>query len=253
MSGQRARAKRRAALERPAYLANADAIRRSAEAVLAVDMSDLVLRGRVPQVVVGLCRAAFAQSKVIAALTASGMASSAAPNRRLVLETAIRLHWLSDLSREDRRRAVDAMLAKDRKDTNSTLAYLSKVGHEADFDPTMMNEFDLDAPETGSVQEQARKLDAAVRSTSVEAWSIYAMWREESKYAHASGTLAGKYAPTFDDAHMNSGEPDPMDPGLEAHPLIQELIVMTTGRLLADEGESEEVAGRLAAAFIAAT
>lgn len=251
MSRSRAKRERQAQRERPAYLVNSDRIYRSAEVVLAVDMSDLVLRNRIPQVVVGLCRAAFAQSKVVATLTAAGLAPSAAPNRRLFLEAALRLHWLADLSPDERKQAVDSMLAKDRRDTNTTLDYLSRHGHEVEFDATEMNALLLHAPDTGSVQEQARKLDAAVKSTDVEAWSIYSMWREETKHAHPSGTLAGHYAPTLDDAHMGIGEPDPMDPNLEAHLLVQCLIVMTAGRLLADEGATEDVAGRIPAAFFA--
>jgi hypothetical protein len=251
MRGSRAKVERRALRGQPAHIVNAQAVIRSAEAVLAVDLSDVVLRDRVPQMIVGLCRAAAAQSKVVATLTAAGMAASAAPNRRLFLEAAIRLNWLSDLSREDRRRAADIMLAKDRSDTNATLDYLQKLGREVDFDPTEMNAFELDAPTKGSLQDQARKLDAAVRASSSEPWSLYAMWREETKYAHPSGALAGQYAPTFDDAHIGFGEPDPMDPNLEAHRLIQHIIVMTTGRLLADEGFFDQVAGRIPTAFLA--
>lgn len=253
MSGRRAKKARSAERARPAHLKNAETVRRTAEAVLSVDLSDLRLRNRVPQVVIGLCRAAFAQSAVIATLTANGMSSSASPNRRLFLEAALRLHWLRDLTRDDRRRAVDTMLAKDRKDTNGTLAYLAKVGQEADFDPSEMNEFYLDSSETGAVQEQARKLDAAVKSTEVEPWSIYAMWREETKHAHPSATLAGEYAPTFDDAHLSSGEPDPMDLNLEAHSLVQQLIVMTTGWLLSDEQVPHEIANRITVAYFASS
>jgi hypothetical protein len=253
MSGRRAKKVRSAERARPTYLKNAETVRRTAEAVLSVDLSSFRLGNRVPQVVVGLCRAAFAQSRTVAVLTANGMSASAAPNRRLFLEAALRLHWLRDLSCDDRRRAVDTMLAKDRKDTNRTLAYLAKVGQQAEFDPTEMNEFILDPAETGAIQEQARKLDAAVKSTDVEAWSIYAMWREETKHAHPSATLAGAYAPTFDDAHLSSGEPDPTDLNLEAHSLVQQLIVTTTESLRDDEQVPHEVAGRITAAYLASS
>lgn len=249
MSGRRAKRKRQAERNRPTHVKNAELVDRAADAVLAVDLSDIVLNDRVPQVVVGICRAAAAQSKVVAMLTAAGNAASAAPNRRLVLEAAIRLLWLAGLSRDERRQAVDIMLEKDRNDTNSTLGYLSSLGQTVDFDPTEMNEFELIAPTKGTLQEQTRKLDAAVRATEVEPWSLYAMWREETKSAHPSGSLAGQYAPTFDDKHLSSGEPSPMDADLEAHQLIQFLIVMTTRDLLIQDGVSRKIADRIPEAF----
>lgn len=201
------------------------------------------------RVAVGLCRAAAAQSIVVATLTRAGQASSAAPNRRLVLESAIRLIWLSGLSKEDRHTAASVMLESDRKDTNETLAYLEGQGQEAAFDPTEMNAFELDAPTKGLLQEQVRKLRAAVVGSESEPWSLYAMWREETKYSHPSGALAGQHAPTRDQTHLHSGQPDPMDPDLEAHQLIQCLIVAATQQILKDEGLAPEVAGRITTAF----
>lgn len=222
---------------------------RSADAVLGVDLSDHRFRNRVAQVAVGLCRAAFAQSKVIATLAKADLLSAAAPNRRLVLEVSLRLHWLQGLSRDERRRAVDTMLAKDRADTNKMLDYLRDAGHEADFDPTEMDAFKLDDAAKGAIHQQATKLRAAADSSEVQPWSIYSMWMAETQLAHASGNLAGKYAPTHDDLHMASGTPDPMDPDLEAHRVIQTHVVMTTRRILLDEGFPEEKANRIAVAF----
>jgi len=248
MSGRRAKADRRAS-KTPTPGQAAAVVKRSAEAILAVDLSDVVLRDRVPQVVVGLCRAAAAQSRAVATLTLAGQSSSAAANRRLVFETAIRLNWLRGLSGADRRQAVDVMLAKDRKDTNSTLDYLAKRGQKVDFDPTEMNAFELDAPAAGAIQEQARKLDAAVQKSATDPWSLYAFWREETKYAHPSGALAGQYAPTEDGVHLASGEPEPLDPTLEGHQLTLCLIVAMTQEILADEGYPPEVAHRITEAF----
>lgn len=109
---------------------------RTARAVLAVDMSDVEQRDFVPQVAVGLCRAAAAQSIVVATLTRAGQASAAAPNRRLVLESAIRLIWLSGLSKADRHTAATVMLEADRKETNDTLTYLEQQGQKAPFRPS---------------------------------------------------------------------------------------------------------------------
>ena len=224
---------------------------RSADAVLNVDLSDLAFRSRTSQVVVGLCRAAFAQSKVIATLANADLLSAAAPNRRLVLEIALRLHWLQGLSREDRRKAVDTMLAKDRQDTNRLLDYLRDAGHDADFDPTEMDAFQLENETKGSIHQQVTRLNAAVDSSEVKPWSIYSMWLGETQFAHASGSLAGKYAPTLDDLHLSSGSPDPMDPDLEAHRLLQLHVITMTGYLLTNEGLPEEFSGRIGAAFFA--
>lgn len=240
---------RRAQRAVPLRLLNADAVNRSADAVLGVDLSDHQFRNRVAQVAVGLCRAAFAQSKVIATLARADYLSTAAPNRRLVLEISLRLHWLEGLSRDDRTRAVDTMLAKDRADTNKMLDYLRDAGHEADFDPTEMDAFELDDAAKGVIHQQATKLRAAADSGVVQPWSTYSMWLAETQLSHASGNLAGKYAPTHDDLHMSSGATDPMDPDLEAHRLIQTIIVTTTCRILVDEGFPEATAHRMASAF----
>lgn len=241
----------RAERNRQTRIANAEMVTRSADAVLNVDLSDLAFRSRTSQVVVGLCRAAFAQSKVIAMLAQADLLSAAAPNRRLVLEIALRLHWLQGLSREERRTAVDTILAKDRQDTHRLLQYLRDEGHEVDFDPTEMDAFQLDEERKGPIHQQATRLNAAVRSSEVTPWSIYSMWLGETQFAHASGNLAGKYAPTHDDLHLSSGVPDPVDPDLEAHRLLQGHIVLTTGYLLVDEGLPQEFAGRIHAAFLA--
>jgi hypothetical protein len=216
-------------------------------------MSDVVLQDRVPQIVVGLCRAAASQSKALATLVDVGMASAAAPNRRLVLEAAIRLQWFAGLAREERILATDIMLAKDRRDTNGTLDFVEGLGHGVEFDRTEMNSFVLDAPSSGTLQEQVRKLDAAVKAHTSATWSMYAMWREETKFSHASGALAGQYAPTFDDTRLSSGSPDPMDPTLEAHQIVQFLIAMNTGWILADEGYLPAIADRIPAAHRSST
>lgn len=230
--------------------ANADWVARSADAVLQVDYEDVDLPSRVAQVAVGLCRAAFAQSKAIATLAQAGLLSAAAPNRRLVLEIVIRLHWLMSLPTEDRRKAVDTMLEKDRQDVNRLLAYLREIGHQADFDSTEMDAFELSAEPRGYIHQQATKLRSAVDASTVKPWSVYSMWLSETQYSHASANLAGRYAPTFDDSHLSRGTPDPTDPNLEAHRLLQAYIVSLVEHLLSDEGLPRESAGRMGVAFL---
>lgn len=217
--------------------------------MLSVDLSDYKFRNRTAQVVVGLCRAAFAQSKAIATLARADLLSAAAPNRRLVLEVSLRFNWLEGLSRDERRKAADTMLAKDRDDTNKLIEHLHEDGHEVDFDADEMNAFELDDATKGAIHQQATRLRAAVEASAVKPGTIYSMWLEETKFAHASGSLAGQHAPTHDDLHMSSGIPLPMDPDLEAHRILQTIIVMTTCRILRDEGFPDETANRLALAF----
>ncbi|WP_157118120.1 hypothetical protein [Microbacterium paludicola] len=249
MSGSRARKERQARRSLPLRFVNADAVYRSADAVLGVDLSDHKFRNRAVQVVTGLCRAGFAQSKVIATLARADLLSAAAPNRRLMDEIVLRLNWLEGLTRDERRKAADTMLAKDRTDTNKLIEYLRGDGHEVDFDVEEMNAFELDDATKGAIHQQATKLRAAVEASGVKPGTIYSMWLEETKFAHASGGLAGKYAPTHDDIHMSNGTPSPMDPDLEAHRILQTIIVMTTCRILVEEGFPEETANRLAVAF----
>lgn len=249
MGGSGAKKRRKALRARPALAANAELVARSADAVLTVQLHDFAVRSRTAQVVVGLCRAAFAQSKVIALIASADMLAAAAPNRRLVLEVALRLHWLNGLPRPERLKAVDTMLEKDRQDTNRILAHLRDASHVPDFDPTEMNAFVLDNETRGPIHQQATRLKSAVDASEVKPWSTFAMWLEETQFAHASGNLAGSYAPMHDEGHMIAGKPDPMDESLEAHRLIQIQIVTTTGHLLISEGLPEAQAGRIAAAF----
>lgn len=249
MSGSRAKQERQAARAVPLRVLNAESVLRSAEAVLRTDLDDHEMRSRVAQVAVGLCRAAFAQSKVVATLAKADLLPAASPNSRLVLEVALRLHWLEGLTDEDRSLAVDTMLAKDRDDTTKALDYLRGVGHTANFDPTEMNAFELRDVAKGALHQQVTRLRAAADSSETQPWSLYSMWLAETQSAHASGSLAGKYSPTYDNVHLSNGEPGPIDPDLEAHRLVQVHIVMTTCRILRSEGFPEEIADRIALAF----
>ncbi|MDY0829634.1 hypothetical protein SK224_10935 [Microbacterium sp. BG28] len=84
MSGSRAKEERQAQRALPLRLVNTDAVKRSADAVLSVDLSDHKFRDRAAQLVAGLCRAGFAQSKVIATLARADLLSAAGPNRPAV-------------------------------------------------------------------------------------------------------------------------------------------------------------------------
>ncbi|MGV8857477.1 hypothetical protein [Rhodoglobus sp.] len=252
MSGRTSKHKRQVARLRPERIINAEIIGRSADAVLSARIDDVPLSNRTTQVVVGLCRAAFAQDKVLAMLAEADQLSAGAPNRRLVLEVALRLHWLQGVPPSDRGIAVDTMLEKDRQDTNRLLDYLRDAGQEIDFDAAEMNTFVLENATKGKIHQEVTRLSAAVSSGEVKAWSTYSMWLAETPFSHASANLAGKYAPSDDNRRMSRGVPDPADEDLKAHRLIQLQIIMATGFLLSDEDVPDEFAGRFAKAFFAA-
>lgn len=233
--------------ERSRPLWNAHAALRTAEAVLAVDLSDIPLT-RVNQFIVGWCRAAFAQSRVIAHLTLNGMSSAVAPNRRLFSELTIRLQWLRGLSTDVRTSAVDEILEVARESKSGTHKHLNKMGWPTGFDSAEMDAFVLSAAK-GKVKDEARKFTAAAHATEVKNGPVYAMWREDSYFAHPTGPLAGEYAPAINDEVLGSGVPALLDGDLAGHRNISLLIIMTTAALLTDEGVDDSVVGRLTSAY----
>lgn len=247
MSQKRAKAARRAMRERPAHIVNAEWVRRSAEAVLAVDLSKVPVT-RVTQFIVGWFRAAFHQSVVIADLTTREMAPAAAPNRRLFAELGVRIHWLHDLAREDRPGAVDAMLDWERKNTEKTFKHMQDMGWDSDVDFTEMREFVLNTIENGEIRNEAEKFAAAAHATKVKNAGLFRAWREESSYAHATGYLAGSYAPA-DGTPWESAVPPVADSDLEAHRFTQVFIVTLVYWMLVEEGAEKAVAERIIDAF----
>jgi len=247
MSGSRSKAKRRAQRERPAYLANANYALRSADAVLSVDLSAVPLT-LVNQFAVGWMRAAFEQSRVIANLTAAGKGHVAAPNRRTLWELSLRLHWLADMPQSKREPAANAMLAHERSTVAKTDKHMRDMGVESDIDIAAMNDFILNVSEDPKVTQEAKDLTAAVYATELNNAVIYRLWREDSTYAHATGSLAGYYAPAGY-ATVGDGTPPVIDPNLDAHRLITMFIVVTTGYILTGEGVPSELASAPATAF----
>lgn len=232
------------------HIVNADYARRSAEAVLAVNLSDVELT-RVSQFAIGWMRAAFEQSRVIADLTAAGKAHLATPNRRMFWEIALRLTWLANIPAAERDGAANAMLARNRSDTAMTDTHMRDMGHETDIDIAEMDAFFLDLPDSDSLKKQAKNLTEAVRGHAEEGLNtafIYRLWREDSMYTHATGFLAGHYAPAGRGT-VETGTPPVIDPDLEAHRLVAMLIVFTSGFLLNDEGVPSELSSACTVAF----
>lgn len=245
MSGKRAKAERRSKQQLSSSLANSERSVRAANAVLGVDM-DSVTVSRVSQFALGWMRAAFEQSRIIANLTSSGMGHAAAPNRRTFWEIALRIVWLANMPQSEREGAADAMLDHHRSTAASTSKHMNGLGFETDIDVVEMNDFPLNVPDDKVLREQAKNLakaihDDAAAHDKVNMAFVYRLWREDSMYAHASGFLAGFYAP----AHLETvgtGTPPTIDPDLEAHRLVAMLIVFTASHLLVDEGVPRDLA-----------
>lgn len=247
MSGKRAKAKRQAHRERPVHIVNAEYVRRSADAVLAVDLSE-VPASHVNQFAIGWMRAAFEQSRIIASLTSSGMGHAAAPNRRAFWELVLRLLWLGDMPQAQRETAADTMLANDRATETATDRHMREMGLESNIDVAAMEEFVLNVSDDKRLKSQAKTLTEAAKSTELNSGIVYRLWREDSTWAHATGFLAGYYAPAGETT-VGEGKPPVIDHDLEAHRLATMFIVFAVGFILKDEGVSAELAAAPAVAF----
>lgn len=248
MSGSRSKKQRQAQRERPAHLVNADYALRSADSVLAVDLSQ-VPPSHVNQFAVGWMRAAFEQSRVIANLTAAGMGHASAPNRRTFWELTLRLLWLADMQQSEREQAADTMLAHGRSTEATTHRHMQSMGIPSDIDIAEMEAFVLNTSEEKQMKDQAKNLTEAVKAAELNLGMIYRLWREDSTWSHATGFLAGYYAPAEEDDTMGAGRPPEIDPDLEAHRLATMSIVVSAGYILTAEGVPSELASAAAVAF----
>jgi hypothetical protein len=251
MSGSRSKKARRQYRQRPKNLVNADYAMRSAQAVLAVDLREVHLT-RTNQFVVGWMRAAFEQSIVIARLTTAGVGHAAAPNRRAFWELALRLLWLADMPQAAREQAVDTMLAHGVATEVTTDRHMREMGVESSIDVGALQDFVLDAYTDKKIKEQAKNLTDAVKATDLNGGVIYRLWRSDSTWAHATGFLAGKYAPASEEDTISTGTPPSVDENLDLHRLVAMLVVFTVGCLLRDEGVPSDLATAPATAFAAA-
>jgi hypothetical protein len=248
MSGRRSKNERRAERERPPHIIAADYARRSAEAVLAVDLREVPL-SHVNQFAIGWMRAAFEQSRIIANLTTAGYGYAAAPNRRAFWELVIRLLWLGDMPQEQRETAADTMLDQSRATEETTDKHMREMGLDYLVGLGGIEEFEHSPSTDKTLREQAKILTTAAKSTEINSGVIYKLWREDSTWSHATGYLAGTFAPQ-DGAMVGTGEPPTIDPDLEAHRLATLSIVVTVGYLLTGEGVDSGLAAAPAAAFL---
>lgn len=251
MSGSRAKKQRQSNRENPEYLESAGDTLRAANAVLAVDLAKVPVT-RVSQFAVGWLRAAFEQSRVIATLTASQMGHAAAPNRRAFWELTIRMLWLGDMPQADRAKAADTMLHHDRTNEAKTDEYMRENDLPSNIDAAEMEAFFLDVSEDKLIKEGAKLLTKAVKNAGTNLWMVYRLWRDDSKWSHATGFLAGSYAPTNSDDTMGSGKPPHIDLNLEAHKLAAIVLTATVADILKAEGAADELAVAPMAAYLGA-
>ncbi|MEE2570956.1 hypothetical protein V1638_16390 [Pseudarthrobacter sp. J64] len=251
MSGSGARKKRQSKREHPEYLKSAGDTLRAANAVLAVDLGKVPVT-RVSQFAVGWLRAAFEQSRVIATLTAWQMGHAAAPNRRAFWELTIRMLWLRDMPQADRAKAADTMLHHDRTNEVKTDEYMRENDLPSNIDVADMDAFFLDVSEDKMVKDGAKLLTKSVKNASTNLWMVYRLWRDDSKWSHATGFLAGSYAPTDTDDTMGSGKPPHTDLNLEAHKLAAIVLTATVADILKAEGAADELATAPMAAYLGA-
>lgn len=251
MSGSRARKEHQSKREPSDHPASADYTLRAANAVLAVDLSEVPV-SRVSQFAVGWLRAAFEQSRIIAMLTAAGLGHAAAPNRRAFWELTIRMLWLGDMPQSDRASAVNTMLDDGRRTESRTDKYMRSNGLPSDIDVAEMEAFVLNVSEDSVIRSGAINLTDAVKGTGRNLWMVYRLWREDSTWAHATGFLAGKYAPTDYGNTMGTGKPPHIDLDLETHRLAAMVVTATVADILMAEGTTSDLASAPMVAYLQA-
>lgn len=236
MTRKKTKGRKQASHEQSEMARNANYALAATKRTLDADLGGIPIT-RVTQFVIGWMRAAFSQSQVIATLTKRGMASAAAPNRRSFAEVAVRLQWLSGMKQENRAGALDAMLDHERELTEKNQEHLREMGFNSDRDMSEYQELVFDAA-GGALKNEARVFLAAAKSNHSLSVGLYAAWREETQYTHATGSMAAAYAPANGDAPF----PIVMDPDLSAHTYALFLIVTLVYNLLVDEGVGEDAA-----------
>jgi hypothetical protein len=236
MSGRRSKAKRRAVRELPESIRNANYALAATKRTLAADLSGIPLT-RVTQFALGWMRAALDQSRVIATLTKEGLAGAASPNRRSFAEIAVRLQWLQMTKQSDRASALDAMLEHERELTEKNQLHLRDMGYASDRDLSKMRDLVLESA-GGALKDQARRFLAAAQSNESLSVGLYAAWREETQYTHATGAMAVAYAPAKGDDPF----PYVVDPDLTSHVYALFLVLTLTFHLLVEEGVARESA-----------
>lgn len=131
----------------------------------------------------------------------------------------------------------------------TTHNHMQSMGIPSDIDVRAMEDFVLAASTETAMQQQAKDLTAAVNAANINLGAVYRLWREDSTWTHATGFLAGRYAPAAADDKVGVGEPPHTDPDLEAHRMATMAIVVSASCILTDQGIPGELASAPAVAF----
>lgn len=233
VSGRREKAARRAAKISPLE-EHAGRIITTAERMLALDLSNIPL-ARDSQFIVGWMRAAFDQSRVIAKLTADGLAHAAAPNRRAFSEIAFRLLWLRSLDEKNRAPALDTMIANEKRLTTGFYDTLKEMGYEHDIDLSEMEKVVAEIIDDKELRQQVKAVTEAAKAAPITI-GLYSAWREETQYTHATAHLAVAYAPEEPADRLGRGDPPLQHADLDTHHMVCLLVATLTTELLKDAG-----------------
>lgn len=237
MSGRRAKAERRVTRLTPLQ-EQAARIIATADRMLALDLS-YIPAAFDSQFIIGWMRAAYEQSKVIATLTAQGLAHAAAPNRRAFVEIAFRLLWLRTLDVEQRGQVLEGFVAREKNLTTGFYDTLKEMGYEHDVDLAAMDEVVANMLEDKELRQQVKAVTDAAKAAPVTL-GLFAAWREETQYTHATGHLAVAYAPKTDDHRVGRDVPPTQHGGLETHHMVTFLVGTLVAELLEDAGLSQK-------------
>lgn len=237
MSGRRAKAGRRAARLTPLQEQTARIIA-TADRMLALDLS-YIPAAYDSQFIIGWMRAAYEQSKVIATLTAQGLAHAAAPNRRAFVEIAFRLLWLRTLDVEKRGPVLEAMVANEKRLTKNFFKTAKEMGYEYEFDLSAMDEVVAEMTADKMLNEQVQVLTKAAKATPITL-GLFTAWREETQYTHATGHLAVAYAPKTENDRVGRDEPPIQHGDLDTHHMVTFLVGTLVAELLKDAGLSQK-------------
>lgn len=237
MSGRRAKAERRAARLTPLQ-EQAARIIATADRMLALDLS-YIPAAYDSQFIIGWMRAAYEQSKVIATLTAQGLAHAAAPNRRAFMEIAFRLLWLRTLDVEKRGPVLEGFIVREKNLTTGFYDTLKEMGYEYEFDLSEMDEVVADMLEDKELRQQVKAVTDAAKAAPITL-GLFSAWREETQYTHATGHLAVAYAPKTENDRVGRDEPPIQHGDLDTHHMVTFLVGTLVADLLKDAGLSQK-------------
>lgn len=148
----------------------------AADAILDMPIDDIKSTSPVPCTVVGLCRAAFAQSKVIALMAKADMLHATTPNRRLLVESVMLLEYLKSLTSADQIKASHVLISENLENVYKAIGCMVG-GPTPSLSPTNDEEF----PEylrKGPLQEAIKNTqNQALGTKDPIARDRYAEWR----------------------------------------------------------------------------